>query len=308
MLGRELNRFLPVEPWIARANREMVLAAAGHAPTLVVVVGQNPVRAGALAQLRAMTECKMAYIWPDTMVFFTTTMQACLPLYDVVATYSRSSVPWLKRLGAGHVEWVPLAADPEMHPQPTEVPKEFCADVGFIGQWRPEREIAIEHLLANAPELSLKIWGPDWGRRCKGKRQLLRAWQGRSLYQEEFAKAVRGCKVNLNIIDPTNYPAANMRFFEIPIAGGCQVSSSCLEMEDLFHDGETVVYYRNLDQLLARVRELVKFPELRTRIAQQSQLAVRSQHTYAFRAQQILEILGIESGLPAADSALVSRT
>ena len=51
-----------------------------------------------------------------------------------------------------------------------------------------------------------------------------RAWQGRALRGADFAKAVSCSKLSLNIIDPTNYPAANMRFFEITTAGGLQVT------------------------------------------------------------------------------------
>src|SRR5437879_3260946 len=48
-LGAYWNRFLPVEPWVTKANREMVLAAFAFKPDIFVVVGQNLVRAGSLA-------------------------------------------------------------------------------------------------------------------------------------------------------------------------------------------------------------------------------------------------------------------
>lgn len=106
----------------------------------------------------------------------------------------------------------------------------------FIGGWRPEREA----VLAGLAGLDLKIWGPEWDRRCAGNAVVLKAWQGRPLVGTEFATAVAASKVNLNIIDPTNHPAANMRFFEIPVAGGLQVCSACPEMSGVFRDGEEI--------------------------------------------------------------------
>lgn len=293
-LGRLLNRFLPVEPWIRKANREMVLAAIVFRPDVFVAIGQNPVRAGALAQLRAVRSVRTVIVWPDTMVNLGGSIIECLPLYDLVATYSRESVPFFLRLGAPAAEWVPLAADPKMHAPPAgALPSEFQADVGFIGQWRPERESALALLIAECPELSVRIWGPDWGRRCTGKPSLVAAWQGRSLYHADFAKAVAGCKINLNVIDPTNFPAANMRFFELAVAGGLQVSSACPEMEETFRDRETVAYFRNESELPQVVRELLADDTGRRRIASDARRLVLAEHSYVHRAEVILDRLAV---------------
>lgn len=293
-LGLYWNRFLPVEPWISKANREMVLVAAAFKPDVLVVIGQNAVRAGALAQVRAMLPVRSVLIWPDTMVFLGGPTIQCLPLYDLVATYSRETVPLFLLLGAPAAEWIPFAADPKMHAPPTgPLPAEFQADVGFIGQWRPEREIAIARLIADAPELSVKIWGPDWGRRCKGKTALLAAWQGRSLFHSEFSQAVAGCKISLNIIDPTNFPAANMRFFELPVAGGCQVSSSCPDMEAVFPHNDSIFYFESDSQLASLVRQLLADSPLRARVADTARTQVLAGHTYSHRATAILAFIGM---------------
>jgi spore maturation protein CgeB len=292
--GAYWNRFLPVEPWIAKANREMVLAAFAFKPDIVVVVGQNLVRAGALAQVRAMRPIRTVIIWQDTMVFLGGQTIQCLPLYDLVATYSRESVPLFLRLGAPDAEWIPLAADPKMHASPVgPSTSEFQADVGFIGQWRPERESALARLIAEAPELSVKIWGPDWGRRCKGKKSLLAAWQGRSLFRSAFSQAVAGCKISLNVIDPTNFPAANMRFFELPVLRGVQVSSRCPEMEAVFRHGDAIFYYQSEEQLPSLVRSLVSNPALRARVGETARAQVLAAHTYAHRAGAILDRLNV---------------
>jgi len=289
MAGRLFNEFVPVEPWIRKANREMVVEARRFTPDVLVVFGQNRVLAGALAQVRAMSSVAATYIWPDTLLNLSASMIAALPLYDWVGTYSRSTVPLFERLGGRRVEWLPLGADPHMHPVMPPRP-EFQCDVAFVGQWRPEREQALAVLLKDLPNLSLKIWGPDWGRRTRNA-SILRAWQKRSLFGQEFSQTVASARIHLNIIDDTNYPAANMRFFEIPCAGGAQVCSPCPELAAEFKHGETIFYYRDLVELLELIRVLLKNDGLRQQVSQAAHEKVLSEHTYTHRASKILELL-----------------
>ncbi|RII29440.1 MAG: hypothetical protein CXR30_11125 [Geobacter sp.] len=292
--GQIFNRFVPVDAWVRKANREMVLEARRFMPDVLVVFGQNPVQAGALAQIRSMMALKTVYIWPDTLVNLSAPMISVLPLYDLVATYSNSTVPLFERLGAKKVKWVPLAADTKMHSvpdNPQNTAAGSIADIAFIGQWRPERERAVSAILQAYPNIDLKIWGPDWGRRCKGKPGVLKCWQGRPLYAQEFATTVALSKINLNIIDDTNYPAANMRFFEISCSGGLQACSQCPEMEGEFKHGETVFYYKTLEELTDMVHSLLQNDSLRKNVAQKANKIVLGKHTYIHRVTQILDLL-----------------
>jgi hypothetical protein len=287
-LGRLFNNFVSVEPWIRKANRDLVMQALDYKPAYVLTFGYFPIQAGALAQIRASIGAALVHIWPDTLANVNSNLIACLPLFDLVASYSEASLGELQRLGAKQVVWIPLAGDPLMH-APTECKEAeqtlYGADVTFIGGWRPEREAILTELTS----FDLKIWGPDWGRRCRGNRALLKKWQGRALYENEFARAVASSKINLNIIDPLNFPAANMRFFEVPVAGGFQVSSSCPELEHEFVDGEHLYYYRDTTDLTALITMLLGNSELRERVAKAGQDRVLSRHTYTHRVSEIFE-------------------
>ncbi len=292
--GRMFNEFVPVEPWIRKANRELIVEANRVSPDLMVVVGSSQVRAGALAQILTQVRGLSAvWVWPDTLLNVSEPMINSLPLYDIVAAYSRDAVPRIASLGGRSVEWIPLGADPDMHKARDEKEQvagdgEYRSDVSFIGGWRPERERVLMDILSEFGDANVKIWGPDWGRRCKGNKTILRAWQGRGLFEKEFAKAVAVSKINLNIIDDTNYPAANMRFFEIPSAGGLQVCSPCPEMETEFRHGETIFYYRDKEELLGIVRGVLGDDELQEKVARAAHDKVLNAHTYRHRVRQIL--------------------
>jgi hypothetical protein len=289
-LGRKFNMYVPVGTWARKANREMVVEAVRLAAHMVVVVGSCPVSAGALAQIRASLEVTLVHIWPDTLLNLESSLIECLPLYDLECVYSQSAVELMRGLGASRPVWAPLAGDPSLHgaQRCTESEAiEYGADVSFIGGWRPEREAVLSRLTG----YNLKIWGPDWGGRCKNNPTIIKAWKGRALRGREFAKAVASSKVNLNIIDETNYPAANMRFFEIPCAGGLQVCSPCPEMEQEFRHGETIFYYRDESELSDLIRRLLDGDELRETVRQAAHRKVTEKHTYLHRARQILGLM-----------------
>ncbi len=286
--GRFFNRFVPVEPWIRKANRQLVLESRSFRPDVIVVVGQNRVLAGALAQTLLVTNARAIYIWPDSLVSLSGERIDVLPLYDLVATYSRDSAPMLERLGARHAAWIPLAGDPAAARKPESGP--LAADVSFIGQWRPEREAVLGALLEGLPGRDVKIWGPDWGRRARSR--VRAAWQGRPLFGEEFARAIASSKINLNVIDDTN-SAPNNRFFEIPCLGGFQLSSACPEMEDEFQQGRDICYYREIGEIPNVVRDLLSDETRRAEIARSGAEKARRGHTWAHRVRQIFDLVGL---------------
>ena len=197
--GRKFHDFVPVDAWVTKANREIVVKAIESRIDMLVVVGSWSMQAGALAQIKAATGAQIVNIWPDTLVNLRDYTILALPVYDLVATYSQNSVAMFERLGARRVVWVPLAGDPSVHPAVdlTEQEKEvFGADVTFVGGWRPEREEVLTHL-AKDGSFRLKIWGPAWDARCKNNQAILNVWQQRPLLGEEFAKATRASKINV---------------------------------------------------------------------------------------------------------------
>lgn len=291
-LGQTLNRFLPVEPWVRKANRKLIIQGIESGVHGVVVIGSQEVRVGALAQLKVATGASLALVWPDTMLNLADSLVACLPAFDVVACYSRESIPLLERFGARRVVWLPLAGDPEMH-APVAVTDEeraaYGADVTFIGGWRPEREKVLRSLTGTR----LKIWGPDWDRECPDKDLVRRFWQGRALRGVEFAKAVAASKINLNVIDLTNRPAANMRFFELPMCGGLQLVTCCAEMAGEYLHGEHLLFFGDQEDPYAVLRPFLSDERARISMAAAGHRLTRERHTYEHRAAALLAEMGL---------------
>jgi hypothetical protein len=293
--GAYVSQFWPVEAWIAKASRELLLSVLDARPELVAVVGSTRVLTGALAQIRAsLPNCKLVMIWPDTLLNCYSHSINSIPVYDLVATYSRDSVDVFRRLGARQAEWVPLAFDPELHNPAlgTGDRKGIYADCDatFVGNHSPERERLIVHLISCG--FRIKVWGPvAWKRFAKDRNAFQRYWQGNELHPDDYCYAMQAAPVSLNPISPLNYPAANMRFFEILGVGGTPLSGACPEMESEFPDRQACFYYRNEKDAPDVLSGLLGNRASRELVSKTGQERVRRAHTYVHRAKQILTIL-----------------
>ena len=91
--GRRFHEFVVVEPWLRRASRDLVVEVRRAKPDVVGVAATALVTAGALAQIRASApKTKLVLFWPDPLQNLGPHTVQALPMYDLVATYARSSV------------------------------------------------------------------------------------------------------------------------------------------------------------------------------------------------------------------------
>lgn len=296
--GKVLNTYFPFEPWVLGGNRELIVHARKIEPSFVMLAGALPIRAGALAQIKAaLPATKLVLMWPDTLLNLSGNVVECLPVFDLVGSYSTAAIPLLERLGARKVAFLPFAADLELFPSEVELSpdaqRELESDVCFVGNHRPEREEAVLQLLDAG--LRVKVWGtPDWVRRSGAPQRVSSYFQGKPLFGADLVRAVRASKISLNVIDPTNFPAANMRFFESFACRRVSLSSPCPEMLDEFPNDVSCAYYGEGD-LVARARALVADATTRDALAARAFERVVAGHTYEHRARRLLELLDIDA-------------
>ncbi|MEM9695736.1 MAG: glycosyltransferase [Myxococcota bacterium] len=277
------------------ASRDLVASAAEIEPELVFVFNAVPVRAGALHQVRVLTGAKTVLVWPDPVLNLSDDVTHGLASFDLIASYSERACALFHQLGAPRAAFVPLAADPALHPrvEPGSLEPEW--DVSFIGNWRPERTRLIKAVVRGCPDLRVGIFGSNWGEQAGDDADIMRVWSGKPVLGKAFADVVHKSRLNLNIHDLVNYPSANMRFFEVPCAGGALLTSPAPEMEEAFA-GALMSFSRedwlgDGTGLVARVRELLDDEERRLTVARAACQRVHEEHTYGHRVRQILSLL-----------------
>ena len=285
-VGRLFHAFVPIETWQRKVNRDLALAIMAEKPDLVLVFCNAPVLAGTLAFIRSLTAIPLVLVWPDPLLQLQAHLLPCAPLYSGVVTYSKATIPVFQRLGFQQVQWVPLAADPHLHSL-AETNQPHTHDLSFIGAWRPERERILATILHQFPALKLGIWGTNWHRATHRSVRLLA--RKRPLRGKEYAETIRASRINLNVIDDTGGPAANMRFFELPMARGLQLASRCPEFSDTYQHRQHVLYFSSETDLAESVNWVLAHPKQAAEIRQNGHELTRQQHTYRHRAEQLCQ-------------------
>jgi spore maturation protein CgeB len=290
-LGKKIHTFWPVEAWIKKANRELAIQLRKIMPDLVILVGNVQVLYGTLAFLRSIKKSKIVLYWPDTLLNLTSYQKEGATLFDAVATYSSATIEPFKQIGFPEALFFPFAGDRDFLGDKS-FNGDFVYDVSFAGGWRPEREAALASIVNAFPDLNVIIKGTDWERFCK-KKELLKCCEPKPVYGKDFGDFIRKSRINLNVIDDTNYPAANMRFFEVPAAGGLQLSSACPEMENLFTNRKDILYYKSETEMLDQINWVLNNPEEAGQIRQSASKKVEQEHTYSIRIKELIRNMGL---------------
>lgn len=289
-LGRLFSKFVNVEPWLRKANLELLKLSEKLRPGLILVIGTEGVRAGTLAQMRVQLPGTPSYcLYPDTPHNLVPDRIQCLPFFDRVTTVSPLWVEAFERLGARRVHYLPLAADTDLH-RPVTRENQVTTDahdVAFIGNWRPEREAFLEQLT----DFDLRVWGTNyWKRNIRSGSRLPARWGGRPLVGEEFARACSEHRILLNLIDGVGWPGPNMRTFEQPACRAFSLVTRTPAVIDLFQEGETIECFDSVEEAREKIRFYLKNETERQRIAEQSyRFVVNGGHTYVDRAKQLVE-------------------
>ncbi len=290
-LGRLVNGLVNIEIWTRKMNRELIIKAKETRPDIIMIVGGSSVLYGTLATIKAiLPNCKLAWVWPDTPLNLNTNNLNYGPILDLSAAYSESTRDVLSRLGFRNVHWVPLAGDLKLHFREVTLNKEFACDLSFVGMWRPERQRILKAIIEKFGHLRIEIHGGYWKRNCMD-RGVLAKWKGNGLFGEDLSAHFNRSMININVIDDTNYPAANMRFFEIPASGGLELCSSCPEMEVEFTHKREVVYFENELDAINNVEWIINNPDEAHKIRSEAQSKIVSTHNYTTRLSRIVKLL-----------------
>jgi glycosyltransferase involved in cell wall biosynthesis len=285
-LKRRLINWVNVEIWLQQLNRKFLIKAKQMRPDLIVSVTNAPIRPASLLFLRSiLPDTRFVLLWPDSLANLQSHVFAAAPLYDFVASYGRAGTTSFLQAGFRSSTFVPLAGDPRIHWQ--DIQNEYDLDLSFVGGWRPEREQALAHVHKHFPHLKMRVIGPNWPRLCQDK-ALKQVCVNGALFGSDLARFFQRSRININVIDDTNFPSANMRFFEIPTAGGLQISTSCPDMQDEFREKEHVIYVERIEELEPAIQWALENPKACSEIRRNSQELVRTKHNYDQRLNDII--------------------
>ncbi len=114
-------------------------------------------------------------------------------------------------------------------------------------------------------------------------------------YGKDFAKAVKGAKINLNITLRSIVSGIPLRAFDIMGCGGFLLTNYQADFLDYFVPDVDYVYFESKDNLVEKAGYYLEHDEERKKIAESGYKKVKEQHNYYIRVKEMLKIACIEN-------------
>ena len=204
----------------ARRCRQHLLEQAGKTPWDVLLSIQGKVDAATVQQLRRYSPgLQVIYWWGDILsdAALARIGEAARFADRLLVSYAGSRV-MLEKLHGEKVLYFPFGVAPDYHCIGTPTARERCrygAEVAFVGTCYPERCELLRYLDRQLAS-PVAVWGRGW-RHCRG----VRGRGALTLHESQLAHA---CSyISLNLHHAGSDDGGNMRFWEIPAAGGFQI-------------------------------------------------------------------------------------
>ena len=296
--SRAQNKFL-TGPRVWKLNRDLLALARRHKPEMVFIYRGSHVFASTLRSLRqALPGVRLVgynnddpfspryapYVWRHFV--------RSLPDYDLALAYRHRNLEDFKRAGAPRVELLRSWFLPDKN-RPVELSaaerERFGADVSFVGHFENDgREKLIERLIGQ--EFDFKLFGPEWERGAELSPAIRSLGKIGAVRGEDYNKALCGTQIAICLLSKLNRDTYTRRCFEIPAAGTFMLAEYTEDLASLFAEGVEAEYFRDADELLAKIRRYLADDTLRRRIAKAGFERVwRDGHDVESRARQVVD-------------------
>lgn len=270
-------------------------------PRVVICIKPDWVDEETMLQTRrSYPECKVGAWMMDSIKAVPHIHSLCKYL-DHVFLFEPTEVADLQRRGGGRISFLPLAYDPRSYR-----PLDNCCeqlDVFFCGGlFGTPGRMDFAHFLsrvARARNLRLEI-ANKWLYRSRFHRLFKMAVRYRGLMtyvvNKEYGHATLNqryneTRVSVNKHHPQSVAGLNMRTFEVAGAGGVLLTDYKPALEELYTVGKDIMTYHSNEELEDKLEFLVRRDDVRQRMRMAAQNTARQKHTFANRAETMLNEL-----------------
>lgn len=211
--------------------------------------------------------------------------------YEMVISNSEGAAARVRELGARRVETIFWGVDPQLF---APLPLEKQHDIFFYGFGDRFRQDWVRELIGEPSrrlaDRSFAIGGSGFTGDT-GRAQNLGV-----IPFSAFNRAISEARINLNIVRQahgTVYASSSARPFELASAGAAIVSNPYDGLERWFEPGREVLIVSTADEAVGAYEDLLADPAAAEEMGARARERVLEEHTYAHRARQLLELLGL---------------
>jgi spore maturation protein CgeB len=275
-----------VTDWHTLARRRLSDRVQEFRPDLLISIQGKLDLPTAQALKRRSPNLRIVFWWGDILTpQGQRRIEAAAAFADRILVSYRGSHETLAPRHGEQLLYFPFAAAPRFHTAGKLTAAErrrLAADVAFIGTCYPERCELIRYLNARL-EQPVRVWGRGW-RRCHGVRGL------GALSLADCMKVYANARVTLNLHHRDTDNGFNMKFYEIPAAGGFQICDWQPALQDTAL-GRLTTACRSPQEYLERIRHALQHPEERSALAARAHGEVLANETYETRFTNLLKQL-----------------
>ena len=287
----------PVAARMDASLRRFLSADPSFAPDLIFLCKGDYLLPETLQYLKRKTGA-LLFNW-HTDDYFSPTLSSpnalrSIPLYDCIFVHTRANLEELLKKGARRVEYLPHGADPALyHPLDSSAEEPFTEEAVFIGNWRKERAVFLEKLVAGGISHRLAIWGHQWDHLSR-KSPLRPYTRFAAVAWEGYGRLLRSAKINLVFLTrfDTGRSVVPLRLFEIPAAGGFMLVERGLgQAAEFFREGEEMICFDDISDLQGKIPYYLSRDSERRRIALAAQRrTVESGYFYSRKMEQAMQV------------------
>ena len=222
-------------------------------------------------------------------------LRALVPEFDLVLTYGGGD-PVVQRyheLAAAACAPVYNAVDPETH-HPVEPEERLRCDLAFLGNRLPDRERRVEEFFfaaaVGAPERSFLLGGSGWEGKALPANVRLLGHVGTAEHNALNSTPLAVLNVTRESMVANGWSPAT-RVFEAAGAGACLITDAWPGIDLFLEPGREVLVADDADEVVGHLEALD--PSRAAAIGVAARERVLRDHTYAQRAGQVEELLGV---------------
>ena len=236
-----------------------------------------------LRELKKKTKAKIACWFPDHPANLGRQylLSGC---YDYLFFKDKYLVKMANRINQ-NAFYLPECCDPRWHNKIELSEKDLAiygCDVTIAGNIYHYRAKIFEEL---SKICKIKIWGPPIPRWLDTPINKLH--QNKTVTETEKAKAFLSSKIVVNTFQG-EVEGVNLRTFEAAGSGAFQICEYRKELEELFHVGEEIETFQNIDELKEKIKFYLENPQKRKEIAEKGYLRAHKDHTYEKRLSELV--------------------
>jgi spore maturation protein CgeB len=228
----------------------------------------------ALLEIRHILKIKTINWFCDDHWRFNIFSKYYAPYFDYVVTTFPEAVEKYKQIGCKNIIVSQWGFNHFLY---RKLDLDYKYDVSFVGQPHGDR-IKVINALKKAG-INVATFGLGWP-------------NGRvSTY--EMVKIFNQTKINLNLSNASRGRINQVkgRDFEIPGSGGFMITGESEDLKQYFLPGKEIETYKNLTELVEKVRYYLKHDTEREAIKESGYIKAQREHTYELRLNKIFDII-----------------